>query len=176
MVLHVLRRVGAIALTVAIARQGQPPLAALATLQGHPLAEPRPGIPHLGSFYILPLGDVPGPRASFEQTADVLLAVWMTDKGEVYGRGTYQWVDSTESFVGTSTTRVACAREEGGPLLTFEVHVREELSVLKDGGLRDRWTKPIDIDCSVGVVQKFTWVERRWLPADREWKPLPLRE
>ena len=153
MVLHALWPVGAIALTVSIAGPGQLPrnVHASATPQERPVAESRPGVPHLGNSYTLPLGDVPGPRVSFEQTGDVVLAVWMTDLGEVYGRGTYRL------FVGTSTTRVGCAREDGGGLLTFEIHVREELSMSKDGPIRDRWTKPIDMDCPVGVVQKFTW-------------------
>ena len=178
MVLHALWPVGAIALTVSIAGPGQLPrnVHASATPQERPVAESRPGVPHLGNSYTLPLGDVPGPRVSFEQTGDVVLAVWMTDLGEVYGRGTYRWDDARGVFVGTSSTRVTCATEEDGPLLTYEVHVHEELSVSKDGGIRDRRTKPLDIDCSVGVVQRFKWVERLWLPADQEWKPLPVRE
>ena len=144
--------------------------------EGRPLPHVESTIATVANFYILPLGDVLGPRVSLVQTADIVVAVWLTSQGEVYGRGAYRWNGPTRSFVGTSSTRVTCEIENSGALLTFDVGVREELDVLSDGALRDRWAKPLDVDCSTRLVEKFKWVERQWVPADQDWKPLPHRD
>jgi hypothetical protein len=135
------------------------------------------------AFYTLLLGDVTGPRVSFVQDGEILTATWMTSAGKTYGVGTYRWDADSGSFTGTSTTRFMCfAEAENGTTTTFTFQhlVREQLYVVNDRELRDRWTKPIDVDCSVGLVEKFKWSEMTWIATDKDWKPLllpsPLRD
>ena len=132
-------------------------------------------IPTLNDFYILPLADSIGPRVRFVQNKDVVTATWMTAEGAVYGVGTYRWDDSTRSFNGTSTTSGICADEEGGETRIRNVAIREELHVTSESTLRDRWMKPLRVDCTVGVVEVFKWHEQDWIASDKDWKPLRPR-
>jgi hypothetical protein len=135
-------------------------------------AAPADTIPTVAPFYTLPLGDVAGPRVSFQQNADVLTSVWMTAQGETYGRGTYLWDPDIRAFTGTSSTVYQCLSAEGAVASTFKYQVKEQLYVVNAHELRDRWTKPLDVDCAVGLVDKFRWYERAWVASDKNWKPL----
>jgi hypothetical protein len=128
-------------------------------------------IPKVAGFYTLPSENGAGLRVSFVQKVDVLTAIWMNPQGEVYGRGRYRWDPVTGSFKGTSTTKHLCLDDQGQPSAT--VLVREELYVMNDRELRDRWTKPLDVDCSSGLMEVFKWVDQTWLATDKDWKPLP---
>jgi len=129
-------------------------------------------MPSVGKYYTVRFGDVPGPRVKFEQTDDTLVAVWMTTEGDVYGRGTYQWDAAQGVFVGTAMSFFTCPSTETSKPYTFQHSVREQLRVLNDRELLNRWTKPLDVDCSIGIVQKFKWIERLWVAADENWNPL----
>jgi hypothetical protein len=135
-------------------------------------AAPTDAIPSVGPFYTLPLGDVAGPRVSFQQKADLLTAVWMTAQGDTYGRGTYLWDPEIKAFTGNSSTVYQCLSAEGDVASSFQYQVREQLYVVNAHELRDRWTKPLDVDCAVGLVEKFRWYERQWVASDKNWKPL----
>lgn len=128
--------------------------------------------PRLGKYYTVLFGDVAGPRVRFDQTDDVLSSVWMTTEGEVYGRGTYQWDAAQGVFVGTAMNTFTCLATETSKPFTFQHSVREQLRVLNDREMLDRWTIPLDVDCSLGIVQKFKWIERVWVAADENWTPL----
>jgi hypothetical protein len=149
---------------------------------GWPVAPGRAGttdaasaIPIVAKFYKLPDDDVAGLRVSFEQNQDVLTAVWMTPEGDIYGHGTYQWDAAIGAFTGTSTTVNHCLAEGGRTTSTFQYQIQEQLYVVNDRELRDRFTKPLDVDCSVGLVEKYKWSERQWLATDKDWKPLDPR-
>jgi hypothetical protein len=129
-------------------------------------------IPAVAPFYTLPLGDVAGPRVSFQQKVDLLTAVWMTAQGDTYGRGTYLWDPEIKAFTGNSSTVYQCLSAEGDVASSFQYQVREQLYVVNAHELRDRWTKPLDVDCAVGLVEKFRWYERQWVASDKDWKPL----
>jgi hypothetical protein len=131
-------------------------------------------IPKVAGFYTLPSENGEGLRVSFVQKVDVLTAIWMNPQGEVYGRGKYRWDPVTGSFKGTSTTKHLCLDDQGQPSAT--VLVREELYVMNDRELRDRWTKPLDVDCSSGLMEVFKWVDQTWLATDKDWKPLRSRQ
>ena len=134
---------------------------------------PRPdAIPAVAPFYTLPLGDVAGPRVSFLQNAGVLTSVWMTPQGETYGRGTYQWDPGIKAFTGTSSTVYQCLSDDGRVASSFQYQVKEQLFVVSPRELKDRWTKAMDVDCTVGLVDKFRWYEREWVASDKDWKPL----
>jgi hypothetical protein len=47
---------------------------------------------------------------------------------------------------------------------------------MNDRELRDRWTKPLDVDCSSGLMEVFKWVDQTWLATDKDWKPLRSRQ
>jgi hypothetical protein len=98
----------------------------------------------------------------------------MNPQGETYGRGTYRWDAVTGSFKGTSTTRYLCLRQEGQPSATASTTllVREELYVVNEHELRDRWTKPLAVDCAVGLMEVFRWTDQMWVATDKDWKPL----
>ena len=147
------------------------------------LAAPEPtrvsnavsAIPTVGKFYtLLDDGKVAGLRVTFAQNADVLTAIWTNPQGETYGRGTYQWDAVTGSFKGTSTTRHLCLDNEGQPSTT--VLVREELYIVNDHELRDRWTKPLAVDCSLGLMEVFRWTDQMWVATDQNWKPLGSKQ
>ena len=146
----------------------------LAAAEGAVAANAGSAIPKVAGFYTLPDVNGPGLRVSFVQTANELTATWMNQQGEIYGRGKYRWDPVTRSFNGTSTTRHLCLDEQGQPSAT--VVVREELHVISDRELRDRWTKPLNVDCSVGLVEVFRWIDQTWLATDEEWKPLHPRQ
>jgi hypothetical protein len=154
------------------ALQGERAAAAPAGQSGGGAAAAPDAIPAVAPFYTLPLGDVAGPRVSFLQNTGVLTAVWMTPQGETYGRGTYEWDPRIKAFTGTSSTVYQCLSDEGRVASTFQYQVKEQLYILSAHQLKDRWTKPMDVDCAVGVVDKFRWYEREWLAADKDWKPL----
>jgi hypothetical protein len=157
------------------ARQAERAVASPAAPGRAGTAHAAPAIPTVAKFYALPLGDVAGLRVSFLQDADVLTAVWMTPKGDIYGHGTYRWDAAIGAFTGTSTTVNHCLTEDGVTTSSFQYQVREQLYVVNDRELRDRFTKPLDVDCSVGLVEKYKWSERQWLATDKDWKPLDPR-
>ena len=137
--------------------------------------EEQHGIPRVAGFYMLQGENGGGLRVSFVQKADVLTAIWMQPTGQIFGRGTYRWDPVTGSFKGTSTTRHECLGKEGQQSTSATVLVREELYVVNERELRDRWTKPMAVDCSVGLMKVFKWVDVTWLATDKDWKPLPSR-
>lgn len=155
-----------------MAGQLERPIASPAAQGRAGLADAASAIPSVAEFYMLPLGDVAGPRVSFAQNTDILTSIWMTSQGHTYGRGTYRWDAASGSFTGTSTTMFTCLAEDGHTTFTFQYLVREQLYVTNGRELLDRWTKPLDVDCSVGLVEKFQWTERQWLATDKDWKPL----
>jgi hypothetical protein len=122
-------------------------------------------IPTVAQFYTLRNGAA-DLRVSFVQKREVLTAVWTDPRGKPYSRGTYRWDAATGSFNGTSVTRHVCLQDEGFPTAT--VVVREELYVVNDRELRDRRTKPLNVDCSVGLVKIFKWTEDLWPAADKD--------
>lgn len=142
-------------------------LASLAAPQGA-VATTGPGIPTVAGFYKLPNGDVRDLRVSFVQNADEVTASWMHPSGKIYGRGTYRWDPIAGSFKGTSTTSHVC--DETQQIAT--VVIREELYVVNDRELRDRWTRPLSVDCSLGVMEVFKWTDQLWLATDKDWKPV----
>ena len=154
-------------IAVAVPAAGQGPSAAPAS--GRAAAAT---IPTMEEFYTLPLDGDAGPRVKFVQNADVLTATWITTQGDIYGRGTYRWDAGSRLFAGTSTTTYTCVKEDGRPPFTFQHVIREQLIVVNDHELRDRWTKPLDVDCSIGLVEKFRWSEWLWIATDDQWKPL----
>ena len=129
-------------------------------------------IPTVAEFYTLPVEDAEDPRVSFVQKTNELTANWMTPDGKTYGRGTYRWDAVSRSFKGTSTALYMCLGEDGRSHSTVQHVVREELSVMNDRELLDRWTRPMAMDCAAGVVDIFKWVERVWVATDRDWKLL----
>jgi len=150
-------------------------LALLAAAEGAAVANAISAIPRVEGFYTLPVENGAGLRVSFVQKADALTSVWMLPNGQIYGRGTYRWDPVTGSFKGTSTTRHVCLGDEGQPTASATILVREELYVTSDHELRDRWTKPLNVDCSVGLMEVFKWVDQTWLATDKDWKPLRSR-
>jgi hypothetical protein len=50
--------------------------------------------------------------------------------------------------------------------------VQEQLYMVNDRELIDRWTKPLKVDCSSSALEIFKWVERTWLATDEDWKPV----
>jgi hypothetical protein len=150
--------------------------ALLAAAEGATLAKAVSGIPRVAAFYTFPDENGPGLRVSFTQKADVLTSIWMRPNGEIYGRGTYQWDPATGSFKGKSTTRHECFGDDGQQSGSATVLVREEIFVVSDHELRDRWTKPLSVDCSAGLMEVFKWVDLTWLATDKDWKPLPTRQ
>jgi len=148
---------------------------ALAAVTHAPAAAAAPaveGIPQVAPFYTLPLGEVAGPRVSFQQHGDVLTSVWMTPQGEIYGRGDYLWDASIKAFTGESSTIYQCLADDGKVASTFQYQVKEQLYIVSPREMRDRWTKPLDVDCSVGLVEKYRWYERAWITSDKDGKPL----
>jgi len=140
-----------------------------------PAGDAKSVIPTVGKFYALPQTDMGSLRVAFEQKSDVLSGTWMTPDGEIYGRGEYRWDATAGCFAGISTTVNHCLADDGRTESTFQYQVREQLFVVNERELRDRFTKPLDVDCSVGLVEKFKWDERQWMATDKDWKPLAPR-
>jgi hypothetical protein len=151
-------------------------LVSLAAPERATAANATSAIPKVAGFYALPSDNAAGLRVSFAQKVDVLTAVWMRPDGQVYGRGTYRWDPVTRAFKGTSTTRHWCLAEEGQEGASATVLVREELYVVNERELRDRWTKPLAVDCVAGLMEVFKWVDQTWLATDKNWKPLRSRQ
>ena len=159
-----------------LAAQVERPVASPAAQEADEHSDPRSSIPSVGRFYVSLEEQAGTARVSFVQHGDVLTATWMTATGEVYGRGTYRWDPTSRSFTGKSTTRSLCFWRESGVDDTYEqttaVMVQEQLYVVNDRELIDRWTKPLRVDCTSGAVEIFKWVEHTWLATDEDWKPL----
>ena len=147
-------------------------LTSLSAAEGASLANAVSAIPRVAGFYTLAGDNGEDLRVSFVQKTNVLTATWTQPNGQVYGRGTYRWDPVTGSFKGTSTTRYECLRDEGPQSGSATIVVREELYVVNDYELRDRWTKPLAVDCAVGLMEIFKWVDHKWLATDKDWKPL----
>jgi hypothetical protein len=148
----------------------------LPAAEGASLAVAVSAIPRVAGFYTLVGDNGEDLRVSFVQKTNVLTATWTQPNGQVYGRGTYRWDPVTGSFKGTSTTRYECLRDEGPQSGSATIVVREELYVVNDHELRDRWTKPLAVDCAVGLMEIFKWVDYKWLATDKDWKPLRSRQ
>lgn len=151
-------------------------VALLSAAEGASLANAVSAIPRVAGFYTLPVENGAGLRVSFVQKADVLTSTWMRPNGQIYGQGKYRWDPVTGSFKGTSTTRHECLGDEGQPSGSASVFVREEIYVMNDRELRDRWTKPLTVDCSVGLVEVFKWIDQTWVATDKDWRPLPSQQ
>jgi hypothetical protein len=152
--------------------QRETPVTSHAAQGVSPTAAAAAAIPTVAPFYTLPLGEVAGPRVSFLQDADVLTSIWMTPQGDTYGSGTYHWDPLLKAFTGASTTVYQCLSDDGRVASTFQYEVKEQLFVVSARQLRDRWRKPLDVDCAGGLVDKFRWYEREWVASDKDWKPL----
>lgn len=134
------------------------PSAVLAAASGEARQNDGSEIPHLSEFYGLPNG----LRVQFEQRGETLSAKWLLADGTSYGRGSYRWDAATKSFKGTATNRHVCREGDGREGANVSVLIREELSLVSDTELRDLWTKPLSVDCTLGVLEKFKWTETLW--------------
>ena len=115
-------------------------------------------VPQVSTFYALPNG----LRVEFVQHGETLRATWLMPDGTSYGRGSYKWNPATKSFKGTATNLHVCREGDGREGARVSVLIREELSVVSESELRDLWTKPLSVDCVLGVLEKFKWTETQW--------------
>jgi hypothetical protein len=105
-----------------------------------------------------------GHRVEFTQTGTRLVAVWKSHDG-AYARSLLEWDADRQAFRGTTVTKSQCFTDDSAPrpLRRFvDVVVREEIHLVSERVIRDRWTRPLKFDCANGALEIFRWEASLW--------------
>ncbi len=116
-------------------------------------ATPISAIPRLGKFYINTNGSI----VLFQDDEGAVSSTWTNADGSVYGQTTFEWDARKHAFLGDGTLKTVC-----GPFdrRVIDAEIREEIYIVNDRVIRDRWTRPTKVNCSKGVVESYSWQER----------------
>jgi S1-C subfamily serine protease len=133
----------------------------LAASNGNAGAEPSSatnalgGIPRLAHFYTNTNGSI----AVVEQASEGNVRVSFSTGGYTYGRAVLQWDAARKTFVGKGTQKTFCGTIDRR---VWDAPVDQEIFLLNDTLIRDRWTHPVRVDCRKGVVRSYSSQEVLW--------------
>lgn len=113
------------------------------------------GVPRLARFYTNTNGNI----AVVEQASEGNVRVSFSTGGFIYGRAVLQWDAARKGFVGKGTHKTLCGNFDKR---VWDAPVDQEISLLNDTVIRDRWTHPVSVDCRRGVVRSYSSLEVLW--------------
>jgi hypothetical protein len=114
------------------------------------------GIPRLADLYATP----DGTMVLFEQEGESAHATWSNSKGEVYGHTAFVWNAAKNAFAGNGILKQVrrCGRNDR----EFDFAVAEEIYIVNERVISNRWMAPMAIDCSTGAVKSYQSKEQLW--------------
>lgn len=112
-------------------------------------------VPRLAKFYTNTNGNI----AVVEQAGEGNVRVSFSTGGFVYGSAVLQWDAAKKGFVGKGTHKTFCG---GYDKRVWDAPVEQEIFLLNDNVIRDRWTHPERVDCGRGVVRSYSPQEILW--------------
>jgi trypsin-like peptidase len=132
----------------------------LAATNGNSGAEPPAtnapdGIPRLAQFYTSTNGNI----AVVEQASEGTVRVSFSTGGYVYGSAVLQWDAARKGFLGKGTQKTFCGTFDRR---IWDAPVDQEIFLLNDTLIRDRWTHPVRVDCGKGIVRSYSSQEVLW--------------
>jgi S1-C subfamily serine protease len=113
------------------------------------------GIPRLAQFYTNTTGEI----AVVEQASEGSVRVSFSTGGYIYGGAVLQWDAVRKGFVGKGTQKTFCGTFDKR---VWDAPVDQEIFLLNDMVIRDRWTHPVKVDCRKGVVRSYSSQEVLW--------------
>jgi len=136
-------------------------LAELATKYPKPQSETLPAASASNSVPRLARGYTSGSNfAMFEPRPDgSVYASFSTASGVVYGSSTLQWDKDKKAFIGRGTIKTVCGQVD---TRIWDAPIVDEVYVISDGFIRERWTQPTRVNCSKRQVLNFLWQEGIW--------------
>jgi hypothetical protein len=111
--------------------------------------------PRLAAFYTT----MSGSMAIFEQNGDTITSTWSHADGRVYGHSTFSWDATKKAFAGSGTMKAVCGQNDRR---MTDASISEEIYLVNDRVIRERWTQPVKINCSKGIVESYNWEEMLW--------------
>ena len=116
-------------------------------------ATPISAIPRLAEFYINPNGSI----VLFQDEEGAVSSTWANADGSVYGHTTFVWDARKNAFLGDGTLRTVCGAFDRR---VTDAAIKEEIQIVNERVIRNRWTRPTKVNCSKGVVESYSWHER----------------
>lgn len=117
-----------------------------------PSAAPAAALPSLASRYKVPTGSV----LTIVQQDDVAQASFTYATGVVYASARLQWNPKLSAFAGSGTITMACDKT------TVDTPFMVQITVVNDTTIRERYTKPQQVNCQTGVPKGFESEELVW--------------
>lgn len=118
-------------------------------------SQPVDSIPTLARVYAATNGNL----VVFEQHGGEVKATWSTSEGYVYGRSAFTWNPTQLAFVGQGTIKAVCGTYD---TRVTDAPITEEIYVVSDRVIRNRWSNPDKLNCSKGLVTSYSWQEYLW--------------
>ena len=115
----------------------------------------KTGVPRLAPLY----RTVQGTLAVVEQSNEMVRISFTDANGYVYGSATVWWVADAKAFKGHGLLDTVCGTYD---TRIWKAPVYQEIYVVNDGVIRDRWTHPTKVNCSKGRVDSSVWQEILW--------------
>jgi S1-C subfamily serine protease len=126
-----------------------------------PMAAAFVGVPQLAKFYTNANGGI----AIVRQANEGRVRVSFSSGGYVYRSAELQWDPTRRGFVGRGIHRTRCGNRDNR---VWDAPVEQEIFVLNDSVIRDRWTRPAGVDCRRGVVRSYSPEEVLWFVPSQE--------
>jgi hypothetical protein len=101
-----------------------------------------------------------GSIVVFEQRGPSVRATFSDAAGDVVGQASLTWNPQSAAFVGSGRIAVDDCKPSDGP--TTDAPLTEEIHVVNDRVIRDRWLNPESVDCRTGAVLENAWKEKLW--------------
>lgn len=117
------------------------------------------GVPRLANLY----QTAQGVFAVVEQDGETVHISFTLPNGYIYGSSTLQWVATAKAFKGQGVLDTVCGVYD---TRVWKAPVQEEIYIVNDRVIRDRWTQPVKVNCSRGQVISSTWQEGLWYVPD----------
>jgi hypothetical protein len=120
----------------------------------------KPSIPRLNKVY---MNGASADVALFEPQDDGSFhASLTTGKGVVYSSATLTWDPAKKAFTGKGVLQAPCG---GNDKRVVSAPIVQEVFVVAENMIRDRWSAPSRLNCGKGIVVEYTWQELlRYVP------------
>ena len=115
---------------------------------------PLGSVPLLASAYTR----VSGETAMVSQSGKTAVVKFSKD-GVVYGTSIVFWDDDRQAFIGSGTLQTICGSIDNR---IWDAPVQQELYVVNEGVIRERWSHPEKVNCDRQRVTESSWREGLW--------------
>ena len=116
----------------------------------------RDGAPTLAKVYEGGNGNL----AVVEQDGENVRISFTFANGYIYGSSTFRWIPSAKAFRGEGVLDTVCGSID---TRVWKAPVQEEIYIVSDRVIRDRWLQPTKVNCSKGQVISASWQESLWV-------------